>query len=91
MKALLESQMKPLENNAVFFYPNPFTSETKIQIKSPTTEPIQLKIVDMKGIVCFSSNEFYTNQNITIDNSFSYWNLHSNCHLWNYGENIQSD
>nr|WP_315152666.1 glycosyl hydrolase [uncultured Flavobacterium sp.] len=57
-----------LKNNAVVFYPNPFTSETKIQIKSPTTEPIQLKIVDMKGIVCFSSNDFFTNQNITIDN-----------------------
>jgi hypothetical protein len=54
-------------NNAVLFYPNPFTSETKIQIKSPTTEAIQLKIVDMKGTVCFSSNEFYTNQNISID------------------------
>ena len=56
------------ENNTVLFYPNPFTSETKIQIKSPTTEAIQLKIVDMKGVVCFSSNDFYTNQNITIDN-----------------------
>ena len=31
-------------------------------------ELIQLKIVDMKGTVCFSSNDFYTNQNITIDN-----------------------
>ena len=41
--------------------------KTKIQIKSPTTEPIKLKIVDMKGTVCFSSNDFYTNQNITID------------------------
>lgn len=59
---------KNLDNNAVVFYPNPFTTETKIQIKSPITEPIQLKIVDMKGTVCFSSNEFYTNQNITIDN-----------------------
>ncbi|REG94091.1 glycosyl hydrolase [Flavobacterium aquicola] len=56
------------EKNTVLFYPNPFTSDTKIQIKSPVTEPIQLKIVDMKGITCFSSNDFYTNQNITIDN-----------------------
>lgn len=62
---------KALENNALFFYPNPFTSETKIQIKSPTTEPIQLKIVDMKGAVCFSSKDFFTNQNITIDNNLS--------------------
>jgi len=31
-------------------------------------EPIQLKIVEMKGTVCFSSNDFYANQNITIDN-----------------------
>ncbi|MBF4473575.1 glycosyl hydrolase [Flavobacterium sp. HJJ] len=59
---------KTSENNTLFFYPNPFTSETKIQIKSTVTEPIQLKIIDAKGAVCFSSSDFYTNQNITIDN-----------------------
>nr|WP_315256542.1 glycosyl hydrolase [uncultured Flavobacterium sp.] len=62
---------KTTGNNAVFFYPNPFTSQTKIQIKSPTTESIQLKIIDMKGVVCFSSNDFYTNQNIEIDNNLA--------------------
>ena len=53
--------------NTVLFYPNPFTSDSKIQIKSPTTEPIQIKIIDMKGSVCFSGNDFYSNQNITVD------------------------
>lgn len=62
---------KTSENNTVLFYPNPFTSQTKIQIKSPTTESIQLKIIDMKGVVCFSSNDFYTNQNIEIDNNLA--------------------
>ncbi|WP_348798863.1 glycosyl hydrolase [Flavobacterium adhaerens] len=60
-----------LENNKMFFYPNPFTNETKIQIRSAKKDPIQLKIIDMKGSVCFSSNAFYTNQNITIDNNLS--------------------
>jgi hypothetical protein len=56
------------KNNSTFFYPNPFTNESQIQIKSPTTEPMKLKIVDMKGAVFFSSNNHYTNQNISIDN-----------------------
>ena len=59
------------ENNSTYFYPNPFTNGTKIQIKSSTTEPIQLKIVDMKGTICFMSNDFYTNQNIAIDNNLA--------------------
>ena len=60
-----------LENNTVLFYPNPFTAESKIQIKSPTTESIQFKLVDMKGAVCFSINDYYTNQNISIDTNLA--------------------
>ena len=60
-----------LENNSDFFYPNPFTNESNIQIKSATTEPLRLKIVDMKGTVCFSSNDFYTNQDIKLENHLS--------------------
>ena len=57
-----------LENNSDVFYPNPFTNEATFQIKSKTTETLFLKIIDMKGTVCFSSNDFHTNQKITIDN-----------------------
>lgn len=56
-----------LEEKSICFYPNPFTSETKIQIKSPDSEPIKIRIIDMKGSVCFSGSDFYTNQNISID------------------------
>jgi len=55
-----------LEKNSDSFYPNPFTNEATIQIKSNTNEPLQLKIIDMKGTVCFTGNDFYTNQKITI-------------------------
>jgi hypothetical protein len=57
-----------LENSSDTFYPNPFTNEATIQIKSTITEPIHLKIIDMKGTVCFSGTDFYTNQNIKIGN-----------------------
>jgi hypothetical protein len=55
------------EKYLTFFYPNPFTNESAIQIRSATTVPLKLKIVDMKGTLCFSGNDFQTNQNITID------------------------
>ncbi|OOG68914.1 carbohydrate-binding protein [Flavobacterium sp. A45] len=57
-----------LENNANVFYPNPFTNEATFQIKNTTTQPLFFKIIDMKGTVCFSSNNFHTNQKITIGN-----------------------
>ncbi|WP_264563404.1 glycosyl hydrolase [Flavobacterium sp. N3904] len=47
------------------FFPNPFTNEATIKIKSANTEKINLKIIDMKGNVCISSNAFYTNQTLT--------------------------
>lgn len=50
------------------FYPNPFTNETTIQIKSAFTEPLQIKIIDMKGQTSFSGNNFQTNQNIKVGN-----------------------
>jgi hypothetical protein len=53
------------------FYPNPFKNETTFKIKSSTVEKIVLKIVDMKGIVCFSSDTFYTNQDIKLGSGLS--------------------
>lgn len=54
-----------LENKNPFF-PNPFSNEAIFKIKSATTEKINLKIADMKGIICYSSNTYYTNQDIKI-------------------------
>jgi hypothetical protein len=59
------------EDKAMVFYPNPFTNETSIKIKSLNTEQINIKIIDMKGSVCFSGTDFYTNQDITIGNQLS--------------------
>jgi hypothetical protein len=61
-------EKQDLEKSAAVFFPNPFTNESSIQIKSAATEPLQLKIIDMKGTVCFSSNDFYTNQDIKFGN-----------------------
>ncbi|WP_281228276.1 carbohydrate-binding protein [Flavobacterium aquiphilum] len=55
-------------SNPDVFYPNPFTNEATIQIKSAFTEPLQIKIIDMKGQICFSGNNFQTNQNIKVGN-----------------------
>lgn len=60
----------PISNPDVF-YPNPFTNEATIQIKSNFTEPLQLKIIDMKGQVCFSGDNFSTNQSIIVGKHLS--------------------
>jgi hypothetical protein len=54
------------DNDSFTIYPNPIKVESTLHIKSFTTEPISLKIVDMKGSVCFSSNDYSTNQDIKI-------------------------
>ncbi|MDR6759877.1 hypothetical protein J2Y38_000056 [Flavobacterium sp. 2755] len=54
------------ENDSFTIYPNPIKVESTLHIKSFTTEPISLKIVDMKGSVCFSSNDYSTNEDIKI-------------------------
>jgi hypothetical protein len=67
-EGLLEINDVVFDDKSDILYPNPFTSEATIHIKSTITEPIRLKIIDMKGTVCFSSTDFYTNQNIKIGN-----------------------
>lgn len=54
------------DNDSFTIYPNPIKVESTLHIKSFTTEPISLKIVDMKGSVCFSSNDYSTNEDIKI-------------------------
>ncbi|MBF4507317.1 carbohydrate-binding protein [Flavobacterium sp. JLP] len=54
------------EKDSFNVYPNPFKNQSTLHIKSSITEPLTLKIVDMKGAVCYSSDEYFTNEDIKI-------------------------
>jgi hypothetical protein len=60
-----------IEKDSFTVYPNPVKTQSTLHIKSPTTEPLTLKIVDMKGIVCYSSNDHFTNEDIKIGDRLS--------------------
>jgi hypothetical protein len=47
-------------------FPNPFTNETSFKITTAMNEKIVLKIIDMKGIICYSSEAFSTNEEVKI-------------------------
>lgn len=55
-----------IEQDSFTVYPNPIKSQSVLQIKSANTEPLALKIVDMIGHVCYSSDTNFTNQDIKI-------------------------
>lgn len=59
------------ENDFLTVYPNPVKNQSTLHIKSSITAPLTLKIVDMKGIVCYSSDEYFTNQDIKIGDKLS--------------------
>jgi hypothetical protein len=48
-------------------YPNPFMKEVNLRIESRDTEKIKLSISDMKGALIFVSDEYSTNQDVSID------------------------
>lgn len=52
-------------------YPNPIKTQSTLHIKSSVTEPLSLKIVDMKGSICFSSDDYFTNEDIKIGDKLS--------------------
>ncbi|WP_281232754.1 glycosyl hydrolase [Flavobacterium gelatinilyticum] len=54
------------EDDSFTIYPNPVQAQSTLHIKSSITEPLNLKIVDMNGKVCFSSNRYFTNEDIKI-------------------------
>jgi hypothetical protein len=54
------------ENDFFSLYPNPIKTQGTLHIKSFATEPLSLKIIDMKGAVCFSSDAYFTNEDIKI-------------------------
>ncbi|MCD0468656.1 cellulase family glycosylhydrolase [Flavobacterium sp. JAS] len=60
-----------LEKDFFTVYPNPIKSQSVLHIKSADTEPLTLKIVDMKGTICFSSDSYYTNEDIKIGDKLS--------------------
>ncbi|MFH7018819.1 glycosyl hydrolase [Flavobacterium sp. FlaQc-47] len=52
-------------------YPNPIESQSTLHIKSAITEPLNLRITDMKGSICFSSDTNFTNEDIKIGEKLS--------------------
>jgi hypothetical protein len=60
-----------VEKDSFTVYPNPIKTQSTLHIKSDITEPLSLKIVDMKGIICFSSDEYLTNEDIKIGEKLS--------------------
>lgn len=55
-----------LEQDSFTIYPNPVKNQSTLHIKSKVTEPLTLKIIDMKGDICFSSGDYFTNEDIKI-------------------------
>ena len=60
-----------IEKDTFTVYPNPVKTQSTLHIKSFATEPLSVKIVDMKGIVCYSSNDHFTNEDIKIADKLS--------------------
>ncbi|MNR23345.1 hypothetical protein D3C85_1403570 [compost metagenome] len=60
-----------LEKDFFTVYPNPIKTQSTLHIKSDITEPLSLKIIDMKGILCYSSNDHFTNEDIKIGDKLS--------------------
>jgi hypothetical protein len=52
-------------------YPTPFENVVEIKINSGETAPLKLKIRDSKGVIVYSSNEFYTNSTIILGQELS--------------------
>lgn len=59
------------EKDSFMIYPNPVKTQSTLHIKSDVTEPLSLKIVDMKGAVCFASDAYSTNEDIKIGDKLS--------------------
>ncbi|MET0944642.1 MAG: glycosyl hydrolase, partial [Flavobacterium sp.] len=60
-----------IEKDFFTVYPNPIKTQSTLHIKSNVTEPLSLKIIDIKGIVCYSSNDHFTNEDIKIGDKLS--------------------
>ena len=47
-------------------YPSPFSDETVIKVNSTVSAPMSIKVMDTKGTVVSTSENHFTNENITI-------------------------
>jgi hypothetical protein len=52
-------------------YPSPFEEVANLKINSAETAPMKVKVMDSKGVVIYATNEFFTNQNVTIGKEFA--------------------
>lgn len=55
-----------LEKDSFTVYPNPVKNQSVLHIKSTENESVKLKIIDMNGKTVFSSDSYFTNQDIKI-------------------------
>lgn len=53
------------------FYPNPFSGQGFLKTTSEQNEPIEIKIIDIKGALVYSSKEHSTNEKISVGNELS--------------------
>lgn len=60
-----------LEKDSFSVYPNPIKTQSTLHIKSAVTEPLSLKIVDMKGSIIYASDDYFTNEDIKIGDKLS--------------------
>ena len=60
-----------LETDSYELQPNPYTHEVIFKLNSQNVDKIYLKIIDMKGSVCYSSDAYYSNEDITIGNGLA--------------------
>ncbi|MWB93156.1 carbohydrate-binding protein [Flavobacterium sp. GA093] len=60
-----------LEDDSFSIYPNPIKNQATLHIKSATTEPLKIAIIDLKGNLFFTSEDYFTNQDIKIGDKLS--------------------
>jgi len=51
--------------------PNPFSDYTTIIVHCQATEQVTLTVINVQGITCYSSSQYYTNQEFTLGNELS--------------------
>ena len=50
----------------ILLYPNPYINEAILKVSSPTNEKITVKIITTTGVEVYSSNDYSTNENISL-------------------------
>jgi PKD repeat protein len=48
------------------FFPNPFTNSAVFNVKSDVTEKVSIKILDVSGVLLYTSDTYYTNNDIML-------------------------